>query len=126
MNIIISPVLSYFFLVGCRPGGEGGETLKNAANLRNDQKIITAVTGIDLIAKEFSKHQTCYVNYTRITRETKKNSASSERDIAGDFQSVCNVIEKLVLGQQKCVSMETIVSAYGINEGDKQQRYRLK
>ena len=48
------------------------ETLKNAANLRNDQKMITAVTGIDLIAKEFSKHQTCYVNYTRITRETKK------------------------------------------------------
>ena len=27
------------------------ETLKNAANLRNDQKMITAVTGIDLIAK---------------------------------------------------------------------------
>ena len=102
------------------------ETLKNAANLRNDQKMITAATGIDLIAKEFSKHQICYVNYTRITRETKKNSASSERDITGDFQSVCNVIEKLVLGQQKCVPMETIVSAYGINEGDKQQRYRLK
>ena len=103
------------------------ETLKNAAHLRNDQTMITAVTGIDLIAKEFSKHQTCYINYTRISRETKtKNSASSERDTTGDFQSVCNVIEKLVIGQQKCVSMETIVSAYGINEGDKQQRYRLK
>ena len=61
------------------------ETLKNAANLRNDKKMITAVTGIDLIAKEFSKHQTCYVNYTRIARQTKKNSASSERDITGDF-----------------------------------------
>ena len=57
------------------------ETLKNAAHLRNDQTMITAVTGIDLIAKEFSKHQTCYINYTRISRETKtKNSASSERD----------------------------------------------
>ena len=103
------------------------ETLKNAAHLRNDQTMITAVTGIALIAKEFSKHQTCHINYTRISRETKtKNSASSERDTTGDFQSVCNVIEKLVIGQQKCVSMETIVSAYGINEGDKQQRYRLK
>ena len=38
------------------------ETLKNAAHLRNDQTMITAVTGIDLIAKEFSKHQTCYIN----------------------------------------------------------------
>jgi hypothetical protein len=36
------------------------------------------------------------------------------------------VIEKLVIAQQKCVSMKTIVSAYGINEADKQQRYRLK
>ena len=59
-------------------------------------------------------------------KRNKNNSASSERDITGDFQSVCNVIEKLVLGQQKCVSMETIVSAYGINKGDKQQRYLLK
>ena len=102
------------------------ETLKNAAHLRNDQTMITAVTGIDLIAKEFSKHQTCYINCTRISRETKNSASSSERDTTGDFQSVCNVIEKLVLGQQKCVSMETIVSSYGINEGDKQQRYRLK
>ena len=47
------------------------ETLKNVANLRDDKKMIT---GVDLIAKEFSKHQTCYVNYTRITRETKKFS----------------------------------------------------
>ena len=31
-----------------------------------------------------------------------------------------------MLGQQKYVSMETIVSAYGINESDKQLRYRLK
>lgn len=30
-----------------------------------------------------------------------------------------------MLGQEKCLSMETIVSAYGINDGDKYQRYRL-
>lgn len=82
--------------------------------------MITAITGTDLFAKEFSKHRTCSINYTRIARETKpKNLASSEKDITGDLQSVCNVIDKLVLGQQQCVSMETIVSAYGINEGNK-------
>ena len=62
---------------------------------------------------------------THVLREKQKNSASSETDITGDFQSVCNVIEKLLLEQKKCVSMQTIVSAYGINEGDKQQRYQL-
>ena len=67
-----------------------------------------------------------YQLYAHCERSKKSHSASSERDITGDFQLVCSVIEKLVLRQQKCVSMENIVSAYGINKGDKQQRYKLK
>ena len=59
---------------------------------------------------------------THVLREKQKKSASSERDSTGYCQSVCSVIKKLVLGEQKCASMGTIVSAYGINEGDKQQR----
>ena len=47
------------------------ETLKKAANSRNDHTMINAVTAMDLIAKEFSKHQTCYINYARIAREKK-------------------------------------------------------
>ena len=41
-------------------------TLKEAANLRNDTKMTTAVTDIDLIAKEFQKYEKCYREYTRI------------------------------------------------------------
>ena len=36
------------------------------------------------------------------------------------------MIEKRVLEEQRYLSMENIVSVYGINEGDRQQRYRLK
>ena len=36
------------------------------------------------------------------------------------------MIEKRVLEEQQCLSVESIVSVYGINEGDRQQRYRLK
>ena len=36
------------------------------------------------------------------------------------------MIGKRVLEEQQCLSMETIVSVHGINEGDRQQRYRLK
>ena len=67
--------------------------------------------------------------YAYIAREvSKENSADSSKnsDISGDFHSVSKVIENLVLGQHKCVSMETLVSVYDINEGDRQQRYRLK
>ena len=36
------------------------------------------------------------------------------------------MIEKRVLEEQQCFSMESVVSVYGINEGNRQQRYRLK
>ena len=36
------------------------------------------------------------------------------------------MIEKRVLEEQQCLSTESIVSVYDINEGDRQQRYRLK
>ena len=72
------------------------QTVKNAAHLGKDQATITAITGIDLIANQFSKHQTCYVNYTRIAREAITRKSSSETDVTGDFRSACHVIEKLV------------------------------
>ena len=93
--------------------------------LKNDLAIVASVTHTDLIAKEFSKHEKCYLEYTRITREKSANTStiSEKSDIQGDFDDVCEVIQKK---EQQCVSMESIVSVSGINEGDRQQRYRLK
>ena len=104
------------------------ETLKKAAVLKNDLAMLASVTDTDLIAKEFSRHEKCYLEYTRITREKSANtsSISEKSDIQGDFYAVCEVIEKRVLEEQQCLSMESIVSVYGINEGDRQQRCRLK
>ena len=104
------------------------ETLKKAAVLKNDLAMLASVTDTDLIAKEFSKHEKYYLEYTRITREKSANTStiSEKSDNQGDFDAVCEVIEKRVLEEQQCLSMESIVSAYGINEGDRQQRYRLK
>ncbi len=104
------------------------DTLKRSATLRKDEPMIAAVTDVDLIAKEFSKHEKCYLDYTRVARNTNVPSPSvceTEQDL-GDFSMVCEVVEQLVLGKQQCISMDSIVSAYGINEGDRQQRYRLK
>jgi hypothetical protein len=35
-------------------------TLKQAAKLRNDQEMLTAVQDVDLIAKDFQRHDYCY------------------------------------------------------------------
>ena len=47
----------------------------------------------------------------QIHRQSLKKS-----DIQGDFDAVCEVIEKRVLEEQQCLSRESIVSVYGINE----------
>ena len=96
--------------------------------LKNDLAMLASVTDTDLIAKKFSKHEKCYLEYTRINREKSANTStiSEKSDIQGDFDAVCEVIQKRVLEEQQCLSMESIVSVYGINEGDRQQRYRLK
>ena len=86
--------------------------------------MLASVSDTDLIAKEFRKHEKCHLEYTRITREKSANTSTiSEK---GDFDAVCEVIEKRVPEEQQCLSMESIVSVCGINEGDRQQRYRLK
>ena len=66
------------------------ETLKKAAVLKNDLVMFASVTDTDLIVKEFSKHEKCYLEYTRITRLKSANTSLKK----GDFDAFCEVIEK--------------------------------
>eukprot|EP00795_Rhopilema_esculentum_P007883 gene7883-13766_t len=40
------------------------ETLTKAATLRNDERMLRLISGVDLIAKEFRKHEKCFLEYT--------------------------------------------------------------
>ena len=41
------------------------KTIKEAATLNNDTEILLQIMGMDLIAREFQKHEKCYREYTR-------------------------------------------------------------
>ena len=56
-------------------------TIKQAAVARNDLEMIAAVTETDLIAKEFQKHQKCYLEYTRVVRKEDEATESTGDDI---------------------------------------------
>ena len=86
------------------------ETLKKAAVLKNDLPMLASVTDTDLMKKEFSKHGKCYLEYTWITREKSANTStiSEKSDIQGDFDAVCEAIEKRVPEEQQGLSMESI------------------
>ena len=45
------------------------KTFKKAAQLKNDERMLLEIHEVDLIAKEFKKHDKCYRNYTRLIYE---------------------------------------------------------
>lgn len=99
-------------------------TLKQAAKLRNDKEMLVAVQGIDLIAKDFRKHDYCYREYTRLVWEKEQTSQTVEG--TGDFESVCALVDDNIIMGHQCLSMETIMVAYGIGVGVRQRRHALK
>eukprot|EP00794_Sanderia_malayensis_P002237 gene2237-2552_t len=102
-------------------------TLKEAALLRNDQEMLTAITDIDLIAKEFQKHSSCYKDYTRVVSKIDTASDSCNKEgTAGNFGAVCSLVEENVLEDLQCVSIDTLLTSYGLGVGDRQRRLSLK
>ena len=62
--------------------------------------MITAVTDIDLIAKELQKHEKCYREYSRIVREETLEEEHVDTVMVNDY----------ILAAKQCISMETLQS----------------
>ena len=56
--------------------------------------MIASVHEIDLIAKEFQKHEKCHREYTRTVRESVHPSKNGEDDLNGNIDVVLSIIEK--------------------------------
>ena len=81
-----------------------------------------------MIAKEFQKHERCYLEYTRIIRQRASTVTSTDDDneTFGNFDAVLSLIENDILEGRHCLSMETIMLEYNGTIGSKQSRYKLK
>ena len=87
--------------------------------------MLLEIHEVDLIAKEFKKHDKCYCDYTRLIYENleqEKNPIYS----TGDYDAVVKIIEEQVIRQFKCVSMTVLMTVYGIGDNHAQYRYKLK
>ena len=67
--------------------------LKNAAAAKNYERM--AVNGVDLIAKEFKKHDKCYRDYTRVLYDDASKTKELVYDI-GNYEAVTQIIEEQV------------------------------
>lgn len=101
-------------------------TLKQAAKLRNDQEMLIAVQDIDPIAKDFQRHEYCYMEYTRLVWEKEKNDNVETTERFGNFEAVCELVNDHILSGRQCISMESLMGTYGIGAGVRQRRHSLK
>ena len=103
---------------------DSAEQIKKAAEKRNDEQMLMEIPDLDLIAKEFRKHEKCYRDYTRLL--CKIYYAEEPVNDRSKSKSVRRIIEEEVIKFDKCISMKTIIEVYGIGKGQHQYRSVLK
>ena len=96
------------------------ETIKEAAELRNDEDVLRDIRDVDLLAKQFQMHDKCRLDYTR-KRDSIENG---EKDIQtfGNFDAVKNFLEDHVLKNTQAASMPLIHDLYA-DDHDGDTRY---
>lgn len=92
---------------------EASSNILKAANMKDDEALLLEIKDVDLIAKEFKRHEKCYRDYTRILYVTKPKTPVNEK---GNFEEVCRVIEDDVIASHKSVSMNVLIDIYGIGK----------
>jgi hypothetical protein len=115
------------------------ETLKKSAMLRRDEEMLSEISEVDLIAKEFKVHQKCYKTYTlacykvpvpvsttETTQEFGEAIDESEQSSNTDFEAVCNFVTVHVIGGNQSVSMKTLTEIYGFDKDDNRLRWKVK
>ena len=101
------------------------ETIKEAAELRNDEDVLRDIRDVDLLATEFQVHDKCRLDYTR-KRDSIENG---EKDIQTfrNFDAVKNFLEDHVLKNNQTASMSLIHDLYADDhDGDARYRSKLK
>eukprot|EP00794_Sanderia_malayensis_P002318 gene2318-2668_t len=91
---------------------QAANTLKQAAEENEDQHLFFEIKDIDLIAKEFRYHESCYKNFTRKGKKSVK-STKGEEDARmyspdGNFDAVVECIENKILIENQAVSMKVL------------------
>lgn len=94
---------------------------KNAVLAKNDTEMKTLIESIDLSSSGHVKHEKCFNDYTNIP--CKKSPNDDQKSNRRDFTAVSQIIEQDIITSFKCVSMETLLAAYGKEKN--QREYRL-
>ena len=105
-------------------------TLKQAAEAHEDQSLFYEIKDVDLIAKEFKYHESCYKEFTRKNKKVpeivEEEDDTSRYSISGGVKAVFNCIEEKILKENQAVSMKVLHDIFGLETEDTRYRSKLK
>ena len=99
------------------------ETLRMAVALRHDKELGDAIRSVNLREKDFRKYKICYKNYTSVVSNEAKKTSTSPSHPTDDWLLVRKTI---VLQQQKCLSLDTLMELKGIRTKNHHSRRNMK
>ena len=89
------------------------EGIQRAALIREDDKLMAKILGIDLIAKEAKYHHSCKRAYL-LAAERTKNQASGESINSTSFNAICSYVEKFVISVRRPELLTSLYTRYVI------------
>ena len=95
--------------------------IKLAAELHDDDEMILAMSGEDLVAKKFRCHKKCCNEFTRLYSKNAPKVVCTESSSvsSGDFEKLREFVPEHVVDGDRSVSMQLLTDVYGLNEKDK-------
>ena len=99
------------------------QTFHKTVELRHDKDMSDAIAGVDLLVKDFMKHESRMKNYTSIVRVNDKSASHEKID---EWVLVRQSIDETVIENGVCISLDTLLELKGIQKKDHQTRHNLK
>ena len=95
---------------------KASNTLKNAATIRDDQRILSEISGKDLVAIEVKYHRSCYRSYSSPkTLERLRQKDNQSRHLSGydgAFESLSEYVQQKIVDDFDIVSMPSLKEKY--------------
>lgn len=93
-------------------------TLMNAAQIRNDKRLLKEIKDQDTIALEIKYHKTCYRDYVRpnslenIERQNCEEEDATNRSYNSAFDKIKELVKSEVIEKAKAIKMSELLDQY--------------
>ena len=106
------------------------QSIKEAAERRNDEALLHTVSDVDLLAREAHYHNSCRWAYTR---NENRHSLNSDSDVAimleahrKSFEQLCGYIEEHIVSDLKLERMTMLLERYPLYLFENNKKYATR